>query len=137
MSNLSTPAADAQDKTELDSEELQFLLSFCHSRSYRPKTTIIRPGDPANTLYYLIEGSVTVSLEDQEGRELILAYVNAGQYLGETPAPRTLRSTRFDPTHQIAHRLGPTPMVSQRQAPAPCALASNPRRHTTGSCREV
>lgn len=83
MSNLTAPPATTQDEAVLDSDDLELLLSFCHRRSYRPKTTIIRPGDPANTLYYIIEGSVTVSLEDEEGRELILAYVNAGQYLGE------------------------------------------------------
>ncbi len=83
MSKLTAPPATTQDEAVLDSDDLELLLSFFHRRSYRPKTTIIRPGDPANTLYYIIEGSVTVSLEDEEGRELILAYVNAGQYLGE------------------------------------------------------
>lgn len=58
-------------------------LDFCHRRKYASKTPIIRPGDPANTLYYIIEGSVTVTTEDEEGRELILAYLNKGQFIGE------------------------------------------------------
>jgi CRP-like cAMP-binding protein len=41
------------------------------------------PGDPANTLYYVIEGSLAVCTEDEQGRELILAYISRGQFIGE------------------------------------------------------
>lgn len=58
-------------------------LSMCHRRRYPSKSPIIRPGDVANTLYYIIEGSVAVMTEDEEGRELILAYVNEGDFIGE------------------------------------------------------
>lgn len=70
---------------------LQPLLSFCHRRRFPAKTDIIRPGDPADSLYYLIDGSVTVIMEDEEGREIILTYLNKGEFLGEmglfTPQP--------------------------------------------------
>jgi CRP/FNR family cyclic AMP-dependent transcriptional regulator len=62
---------------------LQPLLSFCHKRRYPAKTEIIRPGDDADTLYYLVEGSVTVLIEDEEGREIILTYLNKGEFIGE------------------------------------------------------
>ena len=64
-------------------ETMQRLLDQCHRRRYPSKTVIMRPGDPANTLYYIIDGSVTVNTEDDEGRELILAYINRGQFIGE------------------------------------------------------
>ena len=60
----------------------RFLLE-CHRRRYPSKAPIIRPGDVANTLYYVIDGSLAVMSEDEEGRELILAYVNAGDFIGE------------------------------------------------------
>lgn len=66
-----------------DPESMERFLALCHRRRYPSKTAIIRPGDPANTLYYVIEGSVTVCNEDDEGRELILAYINRGQFIGE------------------------------------------------------
>ena len=44
-------------------------LDACHRRRYPGKTAIIRPGDPANTLYYVVEGSLAVCTEDEEGRE--------------------------------------------------------------------
>ena len=43
----------------------------------------MRPGDSASTLYYIISGSLTVSSEDEEGNELILAYINPGEFIGE------------------------------------------------------
>ncbi|MDA3913922.1 cAMP-activated global transcriptional regulator CRP [Oleiagrimonas sp.] len=62
---------------------MERFLAHCHRRRYPKKTAIVRPGDPANTLYYIIDGSVAVCSEDENGRELILAYINRGQYIGE------------------------------------------------------
>ncbi|HEX6832193.1 MAG TPA: cAMP-activated global transcriptional regulator CRP [Rudaea sp.] len=67
----------------LDRPTLERFLAQCHLRHYPSKTAIIRPGDSANILYFIIEGSVTVSSEDEEGRELILAYINRGDFIGE------------------------------------------------------
>jgi CRP/FNR family cyclic AMP-dependent transcriptional regulator len=66
-----------------DPAAMERFLAQCHSRRYPGKTAIIRPGDPANTLYYVIEGSLAVCTEDEQGRELILAYINRGQFIGE------------------------------------------------------
>ncbi len=63
---------------------LEKFLSFCHQRKYPNKTNIICPGDSADTLFYVVEGSVAVVLEDDDGNELILTYINAGEYIGET-----------------------------------------------------
>ena len=72
------PAALAPDPAAM-----QRLLDQCHRRRYPGKTAIVRPGDPANTLYYVIDGSVSVCTEDENGRELILAYINRGEFIGE------------------------------------------------------
>jgi len=75
-------------------EYLQPFLSFCHRRRYPAKTEIIRPGDPADVLYYIIEGSVTIIMEDEDGREIILTYLNKGEFIGEMGLfiPQPLRS---------------------------------------------
>jgi CRP/FNR family cyclic AMP-dependent transcriptional regulator len=62
---------------------LQPLLSFCHRRRYPKGTEIVREGDPAEVLYYLVEGSVAVLMEDTDGHEIILAYLNKGDFIGE------------------------------------------------------
>ena len=68
---------------EQEPEYLKPFLSFCHRRRYPAKTDIIHPGDPADILYYLIDGSVTIIIEDEEGREIILTYLNKGDFIGE------------------------------------------------------
>jgi CRP/FNR family transcriptional regulator, cyclic AMP receptor protein len=58
-------------------------LEQCHRRTFTAKSTILRQGDPSHDLFYIIKGSVTVLLEDEEGRELVLAYLNPGDFFGE------------------------------------------------------
>lgn len=58
-------------------------LSQCHRRRYPSKSTIIYAGDTGDTLYYIIKGSVTVLIEDDDGREMIVAYLNPGDFFGE------------------------------------------------------
>ncbi len=62
---------------------LKPFLSFCHRRRYPAKTDIIHPGDAADILYFLIDGSVTIIIEDEEGKEIILTYLNKGEFIGE------------------------------------------------------
>ncbi|MFT4997366.1 MAG: CRP/FNR family cyclic AMP-dependent transcriptional regulator [Chitinophagales bacterium] len=58
-------------------------LGYCHKRSYRAKNTIIYAGDASDALFYIISGSVTVVIEDDDGKEMIVAYLNKGDFFGE------------------------------------------------------
>ncbi|MEO0442371.1 MAG: cAMP-activated global transcriptional regulator CRP [Pseudomonadota bacterium] len=58
-------------------------LSHCHRRRYPAKSTLIYAGDKSDSLYYIVRGSVTVIIEDDEGREMIVAYLNDGDFFGE------------------------------------------------------
>ncbi|MDO3384709.1 cAMP-activated global transcriptional regulator CRP [Gilvimarinus sp. SDUM040013] len=58
-------------------------LNNCHRRRYPAKSTIIYAGDKSDSLYYIVKGSVTVLIEDDEGREMIVAYLNDGDFFGE------------------------------------------------------
>lgn len=62
---------------------LENFLKHCHLKKYKKKTTIIHAGDISESLFYIIEGSVSVVIEDNDGNELILAYLNAGDFFGE------------------------------------------------------
>lgn len=73
----------APEHLNFDRTTIDRFLAVCHRRRYPSKTTIIRPGDSANILYYIIDGSLTISSEDEEGNELILAYINPGEFVGE------------------------------------------------------
>jgi CRP/FNR family cyclic AMP-dependent transcriptional regulator len=67
----------------LDSASLHHFLDQCHRRRHPARSDIFRPGDPASTLYYVVSGSLSVISEEPDGRELILGYINAGDFIGE------------------------------------------------------
>ncbi|HEY3487940.1 MAG TPA: cAMP-activated global transcriptional regulator CRP [Gammaproteobacteria bacterium] len=74
---MAIPHKDRDDPT------LQRFLQHCHRKHYPARTTIIHEGDKPDTLYYIIDGSVSVLIEDDEGREIVLAYLNPGDFFGE------------------------------------------------------
>ncbi|HYE35080.1 cAMP-activated global transcriptional regulator CRP [Methylocaldum sp.] len=85
-------------------EALANLLHYCHRRRYPNKTNIIRPGDPGDTLYYIIEGAATVSMTHKpSGEDIVLAYLNKGDFIGEIgvfmgPMPREVTVITREPS---------------------------------------
>jgi len=79
VSEMSTILKPVESKTK----HLDFFLSQCHRRKYPSKSTIIYAGDKSDSLFYIIKGSVTVIIEDDDGREMIMAYLNTGDFFGE------------------------------------------------------
>lgn len=67
----------------LDDATLARFLSACHRRRYPNRTAIFMPGDRADVIYYIVDGALSVVAEDDDGRELILAYLNKGEFIGE------------------------------------------------------
>jgi CRP/FNR family cyclic AMP-dependent transcriptional regulator len=63
--------------------DLENFLGHAHRRRYPNKTTIIHEGDKCETLYYIISGSVSVILEDEDGKEAVITYLNPGDFFGE------------------------------------------------------
>ena len=58
-------------------------LAAAHRRKYPAKSTIIYAGDNSDSLYFITDGGVTVLIEDNSGREIIVAYLNKGDFFGE------------------------------------------------------
>jgi CRP/FNR family cyclic AMP-dependent transcriptional regulator len=77
---MTTPMMDAGNKII---PNLENFLAHCHRRKYPAKSTIIYAGDESDALYYILKGSVTVMIEDDDGREMIMAYLNEGDFFGE------------------------------------------------------
>lgn len=63
--------------------DVDAFLKYCQVQKYTAKTTVVRAGDASDTLYYVVDGSVTVWLEDDDGKEMIVAYINKGEFFGE------------------------------------------------------
>ncbi len=64
-------------------QAMQKFLEYCHRRTYPAKTVIVNAGDPSEELFYIVKGSVSVIMEDDDGHEIVLAYLNEGDFFGE------------------------------------------------------
>ncbi len=70
-------------KIDNSNPSLELFLNHCHRKTYPAKKNIIHEGDEPHSLYYIIKGSVSVQTENDEGAEIILAYLNSGDFFGE------------------------------------------------------
>lgn len=69
--------------TKAVTDAIERFLDHCRVRTVPTKTVIIHAGDPPDTLFYLMEGSVEVLIEDEDGNEIVLTYLNEGDFFGE------------------------------------------------------
>ena len=67
----------------LDTAAVDRFLSRCQRHRYPSRVDVFRPGDPASTLYYVLDGSVSILTEEEDGHELILGYYGKGEFVGE------------------------------------------------------
>ena len=64
-------------------EFIQLFIDKSRTRELPSKAVIIHAGDVPDSLYYIVEGSVEVLIEDKDGNEIVLSYLNKGDLLGE------------------------------------------------------
>lgn len=60
-------------------------LRFCDVREYSNRTTILREGEQSDKLYLIMDGSVSVLVEDEqdEDHKMVVSYLNLGDFFGE------------------------------------------------------
>jgi CRP/FNR family cyclic AMP-dependent transcriptional regulator len=62
---------------------LEWFLSHCHIHKYPAKSFLLHAGEEATTLYFIVKGSVSVLMKDDDGKEMILSYLTQGDFIGE------------------------------------------------------
>ena len=58
-------------------------LEHCEIRSFTRKSTIIAASNRCDSLFLILDGSVTILIEGADGKEIILTYLNQGNFFGE------------------------------------------------------
>jgi CRP/FNR family transcriptional regulator, cyclic AMP receptor protein len=74
------PTLDIPDLTPQDAEDL---LAHAVIRSFPRNAVIINEGDDTDSVYFIVSGHVKVFLADDDGREVIIGTLRAGDYFGE------------------------------------------------------
>jgi CRP/FNR family cyclic AMP-dependent transcriptional regulator len=77
------PIEPIKSPLALDAASLAVFLNHTHKRKYPSRADIFRPGDPASSLLYVVSGSLSIITEEPDGRELVLGYINPGEFIGE------------------------------------------------------
>lgn len=74
---MNSPYADVKQGA------LEVFLEQAQKRRFSKKSLVIHAGEDASSIYYILKGSVAVYIEDEQGREMIISYLNKGDFFGE------------------------------------------------------
>ena len=69
--------------SHLNSEELKKLAAFAKKKSLRSKDILFHKGDSGNQMFVILCGRVKISTLSEEGKELTLGILEAGNFFGE------------------------------------------------------
>jgi len=60
-------------------------LQHCQRKQYKAKATVMKQGEAGDTLYVILDGSVSVMVEDPDdpGHMMVVSYLNPGDFVGE------------------------------------------------------
>ena len=67
----------------LDPSELAAIASVTEELDYTEGRVVIKQNDPGESLFLIIQGRVQVVMEEAEGQEVLLNYIEAGGAFGE------------------------------------------------------
>ncbi|MEK0213542.1 cAMP-activated global transcriptional regulator CRP [Acinetobacter junii] len=81
-SNFSHLSTDALSPGQLP-ESVKALLKRAHINRYPKRTTIVDAGTESKSLYLILKGSVSIILREDDEREIVVAYLNPGDFFGE------------------------------------------------------
>ena len=64
---------------------VESFLRHCQRQEYKSKSVIMRQGEDSNSLYLILDGSVSVMVEDEADKEhkMVVSYLNPGDFFGE------------------------------------------------------
>jgi CRP/FNR family cyclic AMP-dependent transcriptional regulator len=64
---------------------IENFLRYCQRQDYKPKSQIILHGDASTSLFFILDGSVSVIIggEGEDDHDMVVSYLNPGDFFGE------------------------------------------------------
>jgi CRP/FNR family cyclic AMP-dependent transcriptional regulator len=117
-----TPAdllADVDLFGDLTPEERQQLADASTTEELRRGDVLFHEDDEADTLYVVIEGRIAIAKRSIDGRESVVALMEAGDLFGEMslfePLGRSAEARALEPSQVLAIGYGPIRQVYERR----------------------
>ena len=78
--------------TDMTQQEVEDIAEHAVIRTFPRHAIIINEGDDSDSVYFIVSGLVKVFLADNDGNEVIMATLKAGEYFGEMALEPGFRS---------------------------------------------
>jgi CRP/FNR family cyclic AMP-dependent transcriptional regulator len=64
---------------------VESFLRYCQRQDFKAKSVVLKQGDVSDSLYLILDGSVSVMVEDESEPDhmLLVSYLNPGDFVGE------------------------------------------------------
>ncbi|MCX2980207.1 cAMP-activated global transcriptional regulator CRP [Halieaceae bacterium IMCC14734] len=62
---------------------IESFLDHCQRRTFKSRTTLVSAGEPSESFFFVLEGSLSVVIKSEEGQDMVVTYVNPGDFFGE------------------------------------------------------
>ena len=62
---------------------IESFLDHCQRRTFKSRSTLVSAGDPSESFFFVLEGSLSVVIKSEEGQDMVVTYVNPGDFFGE------------------------------------------------------
>ena len=87
---------------DLPSGQIELLEKTAVKKAYSKNTVLFTEGDDSDSLYVIVKGKIKISRTDENGKEVVLALLGPGDYLGEMAMldaePRSATAMTREPT---------------------------------------
>ncbi len=68
----------------LDDSEKKILSKFAHFHEYYKDERIITQGETSYSFYALVSGKLNVTINGENGKQILISHINEGEFFGET-----------------------------------------------------
>lgn len=58
-------------------------IACCELKRFKSRAVIVKSGDPSESFFFVLDGALAVSIKGDDDNDLILNYVNIGDFFGE------------------------------------------------------
>ncbi len=74
---------------------IEQFLEHCELRSFKARSIIVEAGEPSETFFYVLSGTLAVSIKSEDDHDLILNYVNTHDFFGEMGLYKRVEKVRY------------------------------------------
>ncbi len=74
---------------------LESFLDRCERRHFKARSIIVEAGEPSESFFFVIDGTLAISIKSDDDQDLILNYVNAGDFFGEMGLYKRVSKVRY------------------------------------------